>query len=139
MPGYSRCYLECPARTFDIGEGECGACDPSCLYCTGPSANECLACDSLNLDFRVREGDRCVAECSEFYAEVGEQCLPCKSPCKTCEYQDYACTSCDGRDGAIFLYGPQCLADCPAGTEVDLELNICVGCMEGCIECGEDD
>ena len=63
------------------------------------------------------------------------QCVNCELPCATCEDGNpNFCLTCAAGD-AQFLFGGQCLPECPAGTTRDLETSECIGCRQGCKEC----
>ena len=69
-----------------------------------------------------------------FTNDFGE-CVDCVEPCATCSDGDprYCLTCADG--DYQFLFGGQCLAECPPGTTRNLETNVCIGCAQGCTEC----
>ncbi|XP_016988122.2 epidermal growth factor receptor isoform X1 [Drosophila rhopaloa] len=45
-----QCENECPANHYtDLERRECFECDPECKGCTGPGADDCLACNNFKL------------------------------------------------------------------------------------------
>lgn len=61
--------------------------------------------------------------------------MNCEYPCATCEdgNPNFCLTCADG--DYQFLFGGQCLAECPLGTTRDLDTSECIGCRLGCKTC----
>ena len=83
---------------------ECIQCDSSCGTCIGPTANDCLNCDT-DSGFLAKDtssaGPCQLKTCSDGeYLGLNKksnikECLPCKPECQTCtsEYPEY-CSKC---------------------------------------------
>lgn len=102
------------------------------------SATDCLRCDAQS-DFPLLQNNGCVDQCMPgktpvFTSNFG-QCVNCNPDCGTCEVglPDFCLTCADGN--RQFIFGGQCLADCPDGTTRDLDTSRCIGCRQGCKEC----
>lgn len=97
------CTDTCPNSTFAVG-GLCQVCQYPCLECV--SQGECLSCLSGTLN----EGN-CLSSCpSGMFSGVNSTCEPCQSPCTQCESEATSCRQCES---GYFLFGEQCLVNCP--------------------------
>mmetsp|Transcript_33625 Transcript_33625/g.51831 ORF Transcript_33625/g.51831 Transcript_33625/m.51831 type:complete len:463 (-) Transcript_33625:2447-3835(-) len=73
-------------------------------------------------------------QCKEGYTPIDNVCVMCNSPCATCNFgQVDSCLTCDNFEGKQFLYGNQCLEDCPVNTTKQGKQ--CTPCGIGCAYC----
>merc|ERR1712137_582447 len=108
------CVSECPLGTFVDASSVCQVCDNTCLTCSGPSATECLSCES---PLQILNGE-CTSECftTQFFDEELELCVDCDGSCRTCDGPDVDnCLSCAS---GLISYRGQCLQNCPSNTIV---------------------
>ena len=130
----------CPDGAFEFSTHKCKSCPDGCNRCTG--ADQCLKCDE-NSEFPLLQGGKCTAECetgsTPVYTLGYGVCENCVYPCATCaERKPEHCTSCASGD-LQFLFGSQCLAQCPKGTTRNVLTGKCIGCLQGCKECALED
>lgn len=139
----ARCFAEelgCPQGTFEETRHRCEACVENCQVCS--SLTNCLRCDAFS-ETPLLQNEGCVSECqigkTPVYDQDFGQCVNCEFPCATCQDGNpNFCLTCASGDFQ-FLFGGQCLPECPEGTTRDLETSECRGCRTGCIECDLDD
>ncbi|EAR96684.3 leishmanolysin family protein (macronuclear) [Tetrahymena thermophila SB210] len=86
------CRPTCPNGYYpDSGTGLCKQCDFSCSQCSGPSKNQCKACQFLT----YLSNGSCVTTCpnGQFADEVSKTCFNCPDGCSSCtSYTN--CTGC---------------------------------------------
>jgi hypothetical protein len=82
---------ECVCNAGFYGNGfSCQACAASCRTCSGPSANQCLTCNSGSPSSGV-----CQASCpSSQYKDANNQCQSCTAHCTTCTSTS-TCSACE--------------------------------------------
>jgi len=136
----SSCETSCPFGYFmqDGKDGvgaTCRMCPENCASCT--NASYCTSCRKFT---HLTHFDQCRFECPDGYyengtAETGGTCLPCKSPCNTCETGS-VCTECS--DEAYLSPNATCEYACPTGYHKDGTGSIgriCKLCPDTCVSC----
>ncbi|XP_028406851.1 uncharacterized protein LOC114529293 [Dendronephthya gigantea] len=107
-----RCVTSCGDGYF-ASKGKCFECPLDCKTCT--SFDKCFSCNER----RFLEGDSCVAKCEPgtFGDSKTLTCKQCPYECKTCNEtaQGPTCTSCNSDKQEMFLYGGECVNQCPEG------------------------
>ena len=101
------------------------------------SSSLCTSCaPSSKTSLYLMQNNSCVSSCSTGKTPVGSQCVPCNSPCGTCDIGfPNACTSCSGLTPAQFLFGRECVSQCPNGTSLNYGNRSCDGCLSQCTQC----
>jgi len=91
-----QCYKECPAGTWDAGEGNCEGCGDRCGSCQQENPQFCTACDA-DSDYPYLIGNTCAGDCQFGYYADGRKgkCLQCNSACETCIGSASNCVKCD--------------------------------------------
>ncbi|XP_037832589.1 extracellular matrix protein FRAS1 isoform X2 [Kryptolebias marmoratus] len=126
------CAAGCAAHSFLDDTQTCRECHPSCLHCSGPSAENCTSCSSLsNLD-----EDRCVPTCPQGFFARDNQCQGCHPSCQSCSGSSQAdCTSCP--PPASFQDG-HCRTSCREGRFLSAVTGECLKCSSDCQRCTAD-
>ena len=86
--------LPCPIGTYaNSSQNACSACDPTCIACSGPNANQCTNCSGIA---SLVNGE-CVIQCNstEYLDNINRICLPCDISFQTCfSFNNSSCLSC---------------------------------------------
>mmetsp|Transcript_22945 Transcript_22945/g.22267 ORF Transcript_22945/g.22267 Transcript_22945/m.22267 type:complete len:317 (+) Transcript_22945:109-1059(+) len=120
------CFAVCPNGTYlDTDQSLCVKCASPCYTCASEAV--CLSCDITDpanelVNYHA-EDNSCYETCpSGTFTTLQRQCIPCTSPCTSCSDQPDLCLSCE--DG-LFLFGEQCLEECPEDYEENFESMRC--------------
>ena len=110
-----------------------GPCDPTCLGCSGPGANECVGC--LNTLWIISGG---TCSCKPGNYSTGGLlpiCLECDSSCDNCTGAGpNNCSSCPT---GSFLYDKVCYPDCATSEYFDEATLTCKSCDPSCLTCSD--
>ena len=60
------------------------ACDPSCLECSGPNANQCTKCDSSTALKYLKTDGTCASACNNNQLIDNFVCKDCSNKCDGC-------------------------------------------------------
>ena len=120
----------------------CQRCHASCATCSGPGASECVTCAAA-FPFSSGPGT-CAGSCTPLFMWANltsMACEPCDATCDTCSGAATTdCLTC-GDTLAFMTAAGECLAECPASTFVDIDVNTgassCVACDGSCAECAD--
>ena len=155
IDGTGKCLSDCGVGFYETGtigsEQTCGRCEWPCKNCDG-TKDFCTDCyEPLELpvtigaitygseakDWRpARYQNKCGSACPAGHTLIDGVCLPCASPCATCNGLTTFCLTCDGSDGRVLLAKDlgACFTQCPINmTPVAVEGNdskICVRCPD---------
>ncbi|KAL4453893.1 hypothetical protein ABPG74_003776 [Tetrahymena malaccensis] len=159
------CRQTCPNGTYpDSNSGLCKLCDFSCSQCTGPSNNQCTACQFLSYlsngtcvttcpnglfaDEASKTCNKCPDGCTSCtsyttctgckagYSSTSNTCVSssCTSPCATCTSTAASCLSCV----QLYLQQPnKCDSSCPSGYFKNSVNMTCTACPTGCKNCSD--
>ncbi|KAL4474833.1 hypothetical protein ABPG74_001529 [Tetrahymena malaccensis] len=129
----------CPQPCSDqqvLLQGLCQNCHISCQICSDIDEFSCLACEG-SLSFQTNDdGKKKCVNCSNLnqYIQIGDDCLPCDSSCKTCKSPSdpKQCLSCQGNK--YLKNDDNSCTDC---TENGYYKNSseCLKCPPGCQKC----
>ena len=127
------CLMTCPDTFYpDSSSKTCLGCDASCHTCSGPSATECLSCNSGSL---FSANNSCISSCGDGNYSSNSICTSCPIGCKTCTSAT-VCTSCQNVNGIpYYLSVSSCLLACPTQTYAVNSSNQCVACDGSCASC----
>ncbi|XP_013870055.1 extracellular matrix organizing protein FRAS1 [Austrofundulus limnaeus] len=126
------CAARCATRSFLDDTRTCRECHPSCLHCTGPSAENCTSCSSPS---SLHEG-RCVPTCPQGLFTRDNQCQGCHPSCQTCSGSSQAdCTSCAPQAS---LQDGVCETSCQEGRFLSAASGECLSCSSDCQRCTTD-
>ena len=101
------CADTCSVGTYATEERVCDECNLICLTCSGPTPNDCLACED---DLLLLDG-QCVETCPDGLVgdTTSNSCVECDSSCVTCSGSGASdCTSC--HEGGV-LTGGECVCE----------------------------
>lgn len=120
--------------SFYYKSGRCLPCDHSCLKCSGPSENECTACQPPE----VLSQGTCLNNCHDysFYSDEINECLSCTRNCKTC-VNGFECLEC-GNDYSLDSDTALCVQTCPDGQYSSAKSDgslVCLACHHKCLTC----
>ena len=143
------CVKSCGEGFYvDTVTNYCSHCHSTCLSCSGPGAEECLACEDLTNEQYLFHGS-CLAACPDgFTGEKGSNSRYCKSMCENGYYYDApsaqcgvcpsSCLTCSSSStcnscapASPFKYQGNCLEACPEGM-YGLEESDGKICVESC-------
>lgn len=102
-------------------------CDPTCLTCIGPMANQCTSCDSTRT-LSVTT-NTCTCEYGRYLDALGTNCLSCSVPCVTCMAPQVCLTCVYG----LILTGTNC--GCAVGQYLAANNSACLSCPSYCSTC----
>ena len=113
----------------------CMSCNEPCRFCSGPlTCTDCFADSMLKYLFQ----GHCFDQCIDGYTPIDNKCVKCNQPCATCDFgQVNACLSCDNTGTKQFLYGSQCIEQCPVNTTTFFTTKKCLACNVGCALCDD--
>ncbi|XP_043934421.1 proprotein convertase subtilisin/kexin type 5-like [Protopterus annectens] len=136
-PVYGQCYIvTCNAgQYFEVVDGSCYDCDPSCQTCFGPQRLDCSSC--FRGYFLDQEG-ACIENCPLGYFGNTDflLCEKCSDGCEICETSSDNCIKCRDDEYSLFLHEGKCLASCPEGYFQNNE-GSCEACDSSCQTCDE--
>jgi hypothetical protein len=84
--------------------------------------------------------NQCLKFCPDGYTDVNGFCLPCTSPCATCDGGRDRCLTCLqsaslNPEKKFYAFGRACYTECPVNTVTDEANKRCLGCASGCRIC----
>lgn len=138
LPSSRVCTTQCPIRYYsDTTDNTCKPCDPSCIYCTGPSNTDCTLCES---SYSLQPNSTtCLNSCPEGYGfNTSRVCVRCTNPCATCLAAN--ATSCTSCNAGYFLQTysdskSMCILPCESGYYGETSSQTCKPCDLGCATC----
>ena len=105
------------------------SCNPACLTCSGPNANQCLTCVSGLLPI----GSACACAAGKYYAGGLNTCKPCDASCQTCD--DGTSDGCLTCPTGYQLYQGSCYHSCTSTQYLTTTDFSCASCNSLCKTC----
>jgi len=135
-----KCVSVCGSGYFIAtfgGSNTCTKCDSPCRTCQITSTT-CLSCVQASVTNKYLSlNNTCLSLCPDgYYADAGNICLACTSPCSTCQLDSISCLSCSSPRFFNSLT-KTCVtsANCPFGTYADSTTSKCLACGLSCSGC----
>ncbi|CAB1414147.1 unnamed protein product [Pleuronectes platessa] len=126
---FSLSPINVPCSTEEKGIMEC---DPTCLHCAGPSADNCTSCPSPS---SLHEG-QCGPSCPQGFFVQDSECQGCHPSCQSCSGPSQAdCTSCPP---LASLQSGYCRTSCQDGHFLNAATGECLKCSSDCQRCTAD-
>lgn len=141
----NNCVKICNGSKYRDANNACQACDNTCLECSGPSAHNCLVCNS---SLYIYNGT-CISKCPANTFALGSACYDCDKSCYNCtgasslqciacntgyNYKDSYGNCYEACPGYLMSNSTLCVEDCPTHTYKNT--NVCQPCDSSCLECG---
>lgn len=124
-----------------------------------PCADGCMDCSAQHMCFECNAGlvlqwtdDQTEAWCVEpaiclenEYLGADNTCYPCSIGCQQCSDYEGSCEICQQGfemmsetmgDGTVYAYCQETIVTCEVGQYLDEQLNECILCADGCMDCG---
>jgi hypothetical protein len=129
---YGTCVTECPTGSYKV-DTTCRYCIKGCKTCN--NSTSCLVCEEK---FNLLNSKTCIDICPDKYIKsaITNECLKCKSTCKTCLNTDSSkCSSCNSPS---LLHEGNCVTRCPESFYASN--GECLSCgIEKCATCNKND
>ncbi|KAL4497776.1 hypothetical protein ABPG72_000531 [Tetrahymena utriculariae] len=126
---YQVCRSSCPNGTYpDYNSGLCKQCDFSCSQCSGPSCNQCKACQFLTYLYQ----GACLTTCPSaiYLDESSKSCITYPNRYSIC-ISSTVCSKCQAgfqQSGQICTKTTQCTSRCAS---CSFDLTYCISCLSG--------
>lgn len=132
------CYSACPLGTYaPSGSYICSTCDPKCIACSLTATN-CSSCTLTGGNQAYLLNSDCITSCPQgtYLSNTPNLCNACDLKCIACYASNTNCSSCTLNGSNIaYFYNMACLNNCPTGTYITTNPNVCSPCDLKCITC----
>jgi hypothetical protein len=137
LPWNNTCVSNCDSNglfALTSSSSECGRCDPSCLNCSGPAANNCNSC---NTGYYLLNGACTSCDTDPNYAPLGTNCVLCQEGCQTCSNTPTTCLSCKSPDYFKNSVNSSNCITCTALNQYSVG-DTCYTCSPNCLACANN-
>jgi proprotein convertase subtilisin/kexin type 5 len=132
------CYSTCPDGTYSTSTPNlCNSCDLKCIICSG-SSTACSSCTLSGGNIAYLWNNTCITSCPDgtFYASSPNLCSTCDIKCILCSGSSTTCSSCTlNGSNMAYLWSNTCVTNCPNGTYLTANPNLCNACNTLCQLC----